>query len=101
MKKSIILILFFIVSNSVIFAQRANMREMEVMVGGGPNMFFCDIGDGGLGPVGFIAARYYEHLPLGLILMKVLQISKEIIISLHQCLKVPFWSITFFTTPIL
>lgn len=35
------------------------MREMEVLAGGGPNMFFCDIGDGGLGPVGFIAARYY------------------------------------------
>jgi len=35
------------------------MCEMEVLVGGGPNMFFCDIGDGGLGPVGFIAARYY------------------------------------------
>lgn len=59
MKNSITLILFFIISNSVILAQRTNMREMEVLVGGGPNMFFCDIGAGGLGPVGFIAARYY------------------------------------------
>ena len=59
MKKCIILLVFLIVSNSVIIAQRANMREMEVLGGGGPNMFFCDIGDGGLGPVGFIAARYY------------------------------------------
>ena len=59
MKKSISLIIFLIVCNSVILAQRTNMREMEVMVGGGPNMFFCDIGDGGIGPVGFIAARYY------------------------------------------
>ena len=59
MKKSIILILFLIVGNSVILAQRTDMREMEVLVGGGPNMFFCDIGDGGLGPVGFVAARYY------------------------------------------
>ena len=59
MKKSITLILFLIVGNSVIMAQRTNIREMEVLAGGGPNMFFCDIGDGGLGPVGFVAARYY------------------------------------------
>lgn len=59
MKKSISLILFLIVSNSVIMAQRTNMHEMEVLVGGGPNMFFCDIGNEGIGPVGFIAARYY------------------------------------------
>ena len=59
MKKSIIFILFLIVRNSLILAQRTNMREMEVLVGGGPNMFFCDIGGGGLGPVGFVAARYY------------------------------------------
>ncbi|NQU82166.1 MAG: hypothetical protein HQ543_11660 [Bacteroidetes bacterium] len=59
MNKSITFILFLIISNSVILAQRTNMCEMEVLVGGGPNMFFCDIGDGGLGPVGFIAARYY------------------------------------------
>jgi len=59
MKKSIILILFLIVSNSLILAQRTNMREMEVLIGGGQNMFFCDIGGGGLGPVGFVAARYY------------------------------------------
>ena len=59
MKRCIVFLIFLIVSNSVILAQRANMREMEVLVGGGPNMFFCDIGDGGLGPVGFIAARYY------------------------------------------
>ena len=59
MKKIISLIIFLIVCKSVILAQRTNMREMEVLVGGGPNMFFCDIGDGGLGPVGFIAARYY------------------------------------------
>ena len=59
MKKSISLVLFLIISNSVILAQRANMREMEVLIGGGPDMFFCDIGDGGIGPVGFIAARYY------------------------------------------
>ena len=45
MNKSITLILFLIVGNSVIMAQRTNMREMEVLVGGGPNMFFCDIGD--------------------------------------------------------
>ena len=65
MKKSITLILFLIISNSVIMAQRTNMREMEVMAGGGPNMFFCDIGDGGLGPVGFIAARYYVNDNIG------------------------------------
>jgi len=59
MKKSIILILFLIISNSIVLAQSTNMQEMEVLVGGGPNMFFCDIGDGGPGPVGFIAARYY------------------------------------------
>ena len=59
MKKSITFILFLIVSNSVILAQRTELCEMEVLLGGGPNMFFCDIGDGGIGPVGFIAARYY------------------------------------------
>lgn len=59
MKKSISLILFLLISNCVILAQRTELREMEVLLGGGPNMFFCDIGDGGLGPVGFIAARYY------------------------------------------
>ncbi len=59
MKKSITFILFLIVSNSLILAQRLELREMEVLLGGGPNMFFCDIGDGGIGPVGFIAARYY------------------------------------------
>jgi len=59
MKKCVILLIFLIISNSVILAQRTNMREMEVLVGGGPNMFFCDIGGGGLGPVGFVAARYY------------------------------------------
>ena len=59
MKKSISLFLFFIVSNCVILAQRIELREMEVLVGGGPNMFFGDIGEGGIGPVGFMAARYY------------------------------------------
>ncbi len=59
MKKCVVLLIFLIVSNSVILAQRTNIREMEVLVGGGPSMFFCDIGDGVPGPVGFIAARYY------------------------------------------
>ena len=65
MKKSITLILFLVISNSIVLAQRTNMREMEVLVGGGQNMFFCDIGAGGLGPVGFIAARYFVNDNIG------------------------------------
>lgn len=61
MKKSISLILFLFIANVVILAQRAELRDMEVLFGGGPNMIFGDIGDGGIGPVGFIAARYYVN----------------------------------------
>lgn len=59
MKKPFLFILFFVIGSSVITAQRPMSPVFEVLVGGGPNLIFGDIGEGGIGPAGFIGARYF------------------------------------------